>query len=92
MSTRLGVKREAQVVSASSRTGADGKLYYDIQVPSWGVYACIVLGSYTCFGHGRGWEAVLQYPGTPLGRHMLVLMGHVLGAFWRSQFRHFINF
>ena len=31
MSTRLGVKRTAEVVAASQRTGADGQLYYDIQ-------------------------------------------------------------
>ncbi len=32
MSTRLGVRREAEIVSATERTGADGKLYYDVQV------------------------------------------------------------
>jgi hypothetical protein len=32
LSTRLGVKREAEVVKASRRTGNDGKLYYDIQI------------------------------------------------------------
>ena len=31
MSTRLGVKRTAEVVAAAERTGADGQLYYDIQ-------------------------------------------------------------
>jgi hypothetical protein len=31
MSTRLGVKRTAEVVASSQRTGADGQLYYDIQ-------------------------------------------------------------
>lgn len=31
MSTRLGVKRTSEVVAASSRTGADGRLYYDVQ-------------------------------------------------------------
>ncbi|KAK9819630.1 hypothetical protein WJX72_000479 [[Myrmecia] bisecta] len=31
MSTRLGVKRETAVISASSRVAPDGKLYYDIQ-------------------------------------------------------------
>ena len=30
MSTRLGVKRTAEVVNAEERTGADGQLYYDI--------------------------------------------------------------
>uniref|UniRef100_A0A061SP80 Lumenal-like protein n=1 Tax=Tetraselmis sp. GSL018 TaxID=582737 RepID=A0A061SP80_9CHLO len=32
MSTRLGVRREAETVYASSREGLDGKLYYDIEV------------------------------------------------------------
>ena len=32
MSTRLGVKRSAEVVAAAARTGADGRTYYDIQV------------------------------------------------------------
>ena len=32
MSTRLGVKREGEIVSATSRTGSDGREYYDIQV------------------------------------------------------------
>lgn len=32
MSTRLGVKRETNVVSASDRTGPDGNEYYDLQV------------------------------------------------------------
>ncbi|KAL4429180.1 hypothetical protein ABPG77_010159 [Micractinium sp. CCAP 211/92] len=30
MSTRLGVKRTAEVVSAEERTGKDGQLYYDV--------------------------------------------------------------
>lgn len=30
MSTRLGVKRTAEILSAASRKGSDGKLYYDI--------------------------------------------------------------
>lgn len=32
MSTRLGVKRTAEVVSAEERTGKDGQLYYDTLV------------------------------------------------------------
>jgi hypothetical protein len=32
MSTRLGVKREGQVMGASSRAGADGRLYYDLDI------------------------------------------------------------
>lgn len=32
MSTRLGVRREGEIVAATSRTGADGREYYDIQV------------------------------------------------------------
>ena len=32
MSTRLGIKRTAEVVDATSRTASDGKTYYDIQV------------------------------------------------------------
>lgn len=32
MSTRLGVRRTGEIVSAAERTGPDGKLYYDIQV------------------------------------------------------------
>ena len=32
MSTRLGVKRTAEVVSAEQRTGKDGPLYYDVLV------------------------------------------------------------
>lgn len=31
MSTRLGVRRTGEVISASSRTGSDGQTYYDIQ-------------------------------------------------------------
>jgi len=31
MSTRLGVRRTGEVISASLRTGKDGRLYYDIQ-------------------------------------------------------------
>lgn len=31
MSTRLGVKRSAEVEKASKRTGSDGKIYYDIE-------------------------------------------------------------
>lgn len=31
MSTRLGVRREGEVISASSRTAPDGRIYYDIQ-------------------------------------------------------------
>ena len=33
MSTRLGVKRNGEVVEADQRVGPDGKEYYDIQVP-----------------------------------------------------------
>jgi len=32
MSTRLGIRREGEVLSASSRTGPDGRIYYDIDV------------------------------------------------------------
>jgi hypothetical protein len=32
MSTRLGVRREGEVVSATERTGADGRLYYDVEL------------------------------------------------------------
>lgn len=32
MSTRLGSRKKAEVVSAAARTGADGRQYYDIQV------------------------------------------------------------
>lgn len=32
MSTRLGVKREAKVLSTSSRIADDGKLYYQVEV------------------------------------------------------------
>ncbi len=31
MSTRLGVKRTAQVVASDQRTAPDGRLYYDTQ-------------------------------------------------------------
>lgn len=31
MSTRLGVKRSAEIEKATSRTGPDGKIYYDIE-------------------------------------------------------------
>ena len=31
MSTRLGVQRQGEVLSADKRTGPDGKEYYDIQ-------------------------------------------------------------
>ena len=30
--TRLGVRRSGEVVSANRRTGADGRTYYDVQV------------------------------------------------------------
>ncbi|KAL2653937.1 hypothetical protein R1flu_022065 [Riccia fluitans] len=32
MSTRLGVRRESNIVSSKSRIGPDGRLYYDIEV------------------------------------------------------------
>lgn len=32
MSTRLGVKRESNIVSTSSRVADDGKLYYQVEV------------------------------------------------------------
>lgn len=32
MSTRLGVKRESDVVSSADRIGSDGNEYYDLQV------------------------------------------------------------
>ena len=32
MSTRLGVKRESDVVSSADRVGSDGNEYYDLQV------------------------------------------------------------
>ena len=32
MSTRLGVRREGEVVSATARTADDGKEYYDVEV------------------------------------------------------------
>lgn len=32
MSTRLGVRRDGEVVAADKRMGPDGKEYYDIQV------------------------------------------------------------
>lgn len=32
MSTRLGVRREAEVVGATQRTGPNGREYYDVQV------------------------------------------------------------
>lgn len=32
MSTRIGVKRSGEVMSATERMGPDGKKYYDIQV------------------------------------------------------------
>ena len=32
MSTRIGVRRESEVVSASERTSADGTLFYDVKV------------------------------------------------------------
>jgi hypothetical protein len=34
MSTRIGIKREGEIISAASREGSDGKVYYDIEV-SW---------------------------------------------------------
>ena len=33
MSTRLGVRREGEVVSATPRAADDGKEYYDVEVP-----------------------------------------------------------
>jgi hypothetical protein len=36
MSTRLGVRRESNVLSASSKVADDGKLYYEVEVrPNW---------------------------------------------------------
>ncbi|CAD7695197.1 unnamed protein product [Ostreobium quekettii] len=32
MSTRIGVQREGDIISAEQRTGPDGKLYYDVQI------------------------------------------------------------
>lgn len=32
MSTRIGIKREGSVLSAVERTGADGRLYYDLTI------------------------------------------------------------
>lgn len=32
MSTRLGVKRESDVISSADRVGSDGNEYYDLQV------------------------------------------------------------
>ena len=32
MSTRLGVRREGEIVSAAARTADDGKEYYDVEV------------------------------------------------------------
>ena len=32
MSTRLGVRREGEIVSATARTADDGKEYYDVEV------------------------------------------------------------
>ncbi|MEW5316959.1 MAG: hypothetical protein WDW38_008296 [Sanguina aurantia] len=32
MSTRLGIRRDGEIMGASQRTGADGKLYYDIDI------------------------------------------------------------
>ena len=32
MSTRLGVRREGEIVSATARTADDGKQYYDVEV------------------------------------------------------------
>lgn len=46
MSTRLGVRREADVVSATERTGADGKLYYDIEVCTCIAYQYLLVCCY----------------------------------------------
>ncbi|WIA28241.1 hypothetical protein OEZ86_010796 [Tetradesmus obliquus] len=32
MSTRIGIKREGEIISAASRQGDDGRLYYDLEV------------------------------------------------------------
>eukprot|EP00877_Chromochloris_zofingiensis_P013615 jgi/Chrzof1/8507/Cz03g13190.t1_PPD1[v5.2] len=32
MSTRIGIRREAEIVGASTRTADDGRMYYDLQV------------------------------------------------------------
>jgi hypothetical protein len=32
MSTRIGIRREGEIISAASRQGSDGKTYYDIEV------------------------------------------------------------
>lgn len=37
MSTRIGIKREGEIISAASRQGDDGRLYYDLEV---GCRAC----------------------------------------------------
>jgi hypothetical protein len=35
MSTRIGIRREGEIISAASRQGSDGKTYYDIEVRRW---------------------------------------------------------
>ena len=40
--TRLGVRRESDIISASSRTGSDGKEYYDIEVCSLCHPGCVL--------------------------------------------------
>jgi hypothetical protein len=44
MSTRLGVKRMGQVVSADERIAADDKLYYDVQVDTTSFSSSPTLG------------------------------------------------
>ena len=59
MSTRLGVKRNGEVVAAETRMGPDGKEYYDIQAffatfnlrwphPSWAANTVIVTWQSLC--------------------------------------------
>jgi hypothetical protein len=35
MSTRIGVRREANVTATRSRVGGDGRLYYEVEVAPW---------------------------------------------------------
>lgn len=62
MSTRLGVRRTAEVVDVSSRVGEDGKTYYDIQVDNWAAVLSWAASRLAWFVGGvRGWVWLLPF-------------------------------
>lgn len=52
MSTRIGITRSGEVLDASSREGADGKMYYDIQVGGLADTDTVVRPTHSCITGG----------------------------------------